>query len=160
MKKKHFSQQFLCVVLAILAVLSLMGCHPSTIQPSETDSDQVPFVSGISVPFTEEKKEEINEAWKAKTGHLLSWEGLGGCVYYATYGDIVVFFVMGQAPSMTTKTIAGHDFIYGSSFSIWVYHDGDFTYLEDAYEDGYITKSQIKELAEYHKSLNELHYDE
>jgi len=31
--------------------------------------------------------------------------------------------------------------------------------LEQAYEDGYITKAQIKDMLEYHKSLNEKWYD-
>lgn len=139
-------KRIICVILVFFSLAALCGCQPN--------------VSGTSIPFTEEKKQEINEAWKALHGHGLTWEGLAGCVYYGTYGDSIIFLQMGQLTSITTKEIAGQEFIYGSSFSLWVYRDDSFMYLEDAYKDGYITKSQIKELAKYHKSLYEMYYDE
>lgn len=138
-------KKFFCVVLVALVMFSLMGCQPE--------------VSGMSIPLTEEKKQEINDAWKAKYGHGLSWGGSGGCIYYGTYGDCIVFFEQGQLTTMTTINIAGQEFIYGWSFLLRVYRNGEFMELEQAYEDGYITKSQIKELAKYHKSLNEKWYD-
>ena len=140
-RKFQLLQRVLCVVLVALVMFSLMGCQPE--------------VSGTSIPLTEEKKQEINEAWKAKYGHDMPTSIL----YYGTYGDCVVFFQATMAQAKTEKYIAGQEFIYGSTFVLRVYRKGEFMDLEQANKKWYISKSQVKEIWEYHKSLNQRYYD-
>ena len=132
-KLRSFSQ-FLCVVLVLLIALPLLGC-----QSSDPGS-----LSGA-------KEMEISAAWEEKTGHGISW---GGCIYYGTYRNCVVWFESGQAQAVTRKNIAGHEFVYQVSFALHVYRNGEFMYLEDAYENGFISRSQVKKIWKYHKSLN------
>ena len=134
-------KKFFCIILALLSLAVLCGCQPE--------------VSGTSIPLTEEKKQEINDAWKAKTGHDMPTSIL----YYGTYGDCVVFFQAGQTQAVKEEVIAGQEFIFDRGFALWVYRSGEFMYLEQAYEDDYITKTQIKDILEHHKSLNEKWYD-
>ena len=146
MKKMHFFQRLLCLILAALIMLPLMGC--------QTD------VSGTSIPLTEEKKEEISNAWEKKYGYALDWGTSYGPEYYATYGDCVVFLTKGVQMGVTTIEVANQKFIYRHAFSLEVYRAGDFMYIEQAYEDGYLTRSQIKELAKHHQALNQKYYND
>lgn len=140
MKRKfQFLRQILCVILVFLSLAALCGCR-----------------QGTAIPLSGAKEMEILKAWEEKTGRGLS---LGGWVYYGTYGDCVVFFQATQAQAKTEKNIAGQEFIYGSTFILHVYRNGEFMDLEQAYEKWYITRSQVKEIAKYHKSLNEMYYD-
>jgi len=143
-RKLQFLRRILCVILVFLSLAVLCGCRPE--------------INGTSIPLTEEKKQEINEAWETQNDTQLNWGTPGGPVYYATYGDCVVFLTKGQFAAVGRLEIAGQKFIYPSAFLLWVYRDGGFMYLEDAYKDGYITKSQIKEMAAYHKSQYESLY--
>lgn len=143
-RKFQFLRQVLCVILVFLSLTALCGCQPE--------------VNGTSIPLSEEKKQEINEAWEAEYGYELIWDNPYVSEYYATYGDCVVFVTYGSQTGVSTQEIAGQKFIYPSAFLLWVYRDGSFMYLEDAYKDGYITKSQIKEMAKYHKSQYESLY--
>lgn len=140
-RKIQLLQRILCAILVFLFLAVLCGCQPS--------------VSGTSIPLTEEKKQEINDAWKVKTGHDMTTSYL----YYGTYGDCVVFFQKGQGQYVKEEVIAGQEFIFDRGFALWVYRNGEFMYLEQAYKDDYITKTQIKDILEYHKSLNEQWYD-
>ena len=138
-RKYQILQRTLCVILAVLSLATLCGCQPAP-----------------PTPLSGAKQMEISAAWEEKTGHDLSW---GRCVYYGTYRNCVVWFQSGQAQAVTRKTIAGREFIHEVGFGIHVYRNGEFMYLEDAYENGYISKSQVKKIWKYHKSLNEKWYD-
>lgn len=132
-------KKIFCVVLVALVMFSLMGCQ--SVDPG---------------PLSGAMEMEISKAWEEKTGRGLSW---GGCIYYGTYRNCVVWFRSGQAQAVTRKTIAGQEFIHEVGFGIHVYRNGEFMYLEDAYEKGYISRSQVKKIWKYHKSLNEKWYD-
>jgi len=138
-RKSQFLRRILCVILVFLSLAALSGCR-----------------QGTSIPLSGAKEMEIIKAWEEKTGRGLS---LGGWTYYGTYVNCVVFFQAGQAQAVTEEVIAGQEFIFDRGFALWVYRNGEFMYLEQAYEDGYITKAQIKDMLEYHKSLNEKWYD-
>jgi len=71
--------------------------------------------------------------------------------YYGRFGDIV-FLLMGggglaYADVITTETVAGYTFQYPDSNTIRVWAYGTFVSLEDAYEQGIITKEQIGVIA-------------
>jgi hypothetical protein len=162
-RKIQLLQRILCAILVFLFLAVLCGCQPSvsgtsmpfTEATEQETSDVLDEKCGTSIPLTEEKKQEINDAWKVKTGHDMPTSIL----YYGTYGDCVVFFQAGQAQYVKEEVIAGQEFIFDSGFALWVYRNGEFMYLEQAYKDDYITKTQIKDILEYHKSLNKQWYD-
>ena len=140
MKRKfQFLRRILCVILVFLFLAVLCGCR-----------------QGTSIPLSGAKEMEIIKAWEEKTGRGLS---LGGWIYYGTYGDCVVFFQATHAQAETEKYTAGQEFIYGSSFVLHVYRNGEFMDLEQAYKKWYIPRSQVKEIWRHHKSLNEMWYD-
>ena len=138
-RKFQVLQRVLCVILVFLSLAALCGCR-----------------QGTSIPLSGAKEMEISKAWEEKTGRGLSW---GGCVYYGTYRNCVVWFQSGQTQAVETKNIAGYKFTYQVGFALHVYRNGEFMYLEDAYEKGYISRSQVKKIWKYHKSLNEQWYD-
>ena len=138
-RKIQLLQWILCVILIFLSLAALCGCR-----------------QGTSIPLSGAKEMEIIKAWEEKTGRGLS---LGGWTYYGTYGDCVVFFQSAHGQAVTREVIAGQEFVYGVGFTIHVYRKGEFMDLEQAYKKWYISKSQVKEIWEYHKSLNQRYYD-
>jgi len=75
--------------------------------------------------------------------------------YYGTYNGAVPCFFRGSKTYYLTwiveQTIAGSDFFYSDGNVIEVWKDGKFYYLEEAYEQGILTKEQIAEIAYIHK---------
>ena len=71
--------------------------------------------------------------------------------YHGTYNGCIALFIRekGQvfADIQIEETIAGYPFKYGSSYIMSVYKDGEFADVADAYEQGWLTKEDIKAIA-------------
>ena len=70
-------------------------------------------------------------------------------------GDCIAVFQPTMLCWVETKHVADYEFIYSSSFVIWIYHKGEFCTIEEAWEQGLLTKEQIALMAEYHKKAAE-----
>ena len=85
-------------------------------------------------------KEEVNAAWKARTGSsTVDLLYLGSCKGY----HIVEFYNAVLNPAVTTKNVAGYEFTRYNSFQLMAYKDGVFIKLEDAYQLGLISEEAI-----------------
>ena len=104
-------------------------------------------------------EKELQKAALQKWGHEFSWMQLdsegnlsdGGVRYYGTYGDCVAVFQSTMLCWVETKQVADSEFTHSSSFVIWIYHDGEFCTIEEAWEQGLLTKKQVALMAEYHE---------
>ena len=126
------------------------------------------FVS-CSFPWdlSREKKREIRDAWLEKTGEDIAWYHKNfnvptGMRYYGTYSGYTVFFKSGSTTDRdnTDLTVAGQEFKYGSPFTIWAYKDGEFYDLEYAYNNGLLSRGQIRAIAKYHEKFQEYVFEE
>ena len=74
--------------------------------------------------------------------------------YLGEYSGCDVLYITDDNSMYATvimkETIAGYTFTYGSSQVPCVYKNGDFTVLKAAYENGWITKDDVRDLAEKH----------
>ena len=133
-------------LLALLILLS--GCQMFNKDQSQQNLDK----EGPYVQLTDEMQKKISDAWLEKEGVILDWEAEGPeeVRYYGTFGDCVAFFVSGQTTAISSKTVAGYTFQHTSSFQIYVYDNGSFCTLEEAYTENLLTKEQIGLIAEYH----------
>lgn len=150
-----------CLFAAILA----SGCSSEIViegkatgtSTAQTVGGVIPQLPGYEVPFSADKQQEISDAWIDKYGkwYILNWDVYTR--YYGTYGDSVVFFNNGDiaASVLSEIRVAESVFKHGSGFSLNVYRDGEIYNLEDAYENGILTKEQIAEIAEYHRICEE-----
>lgn len=70
--------------------------------------------------------------------------------YYGTYNNTVPVILEGTGISyatvITTETVAGYTFTYPCSNTMWVWNNGSFYSLQDAYDKGLLTKEDIAEI--------------
>ena len=57
--------------------------------------------------------------------------------------------------SMETKMIGNEIFQYNVSFVIYVYKDGTFWFLEDAYREGLMSDEDLAKIAKKHADMYE-----
>lgn len=100
--------------------------------------------------MTREEMQVIYDAWEATHPDPFSPSFL----HYGTCnGYVILFYQSGKfegAIEDITKTVAGQEFKLHSDFELYVFKDGNFNTLEDAYARGWVTKNAIKKAAEYH----------
>ena len=101
-----------------------------------------------SAGLSAEVKAEMEAAWLKQNGRELPWNGEDG--YLGTYNGAVVYIDGGQLTVITKIEVAGEEFSWPSSFTIYAYKDGWFYDLETAYEKGILTEKNIKSIAERH----------
>lgn len=104
------------------------------------------------------KKQDIENAWLAKTGQALGeWydDLLGtdpqGVRYYATYNGYDILFVNMESEYTTSMTIAGIEFKHEAGLALYAYRDDAFHSLADAYGQGFLTDVQILYLSAIHE---------
>lgn len=95
------------------------------------------------------EEDKVEAAW-AEKWNAPNFE-LNENVYYGTCRGCVILFSGGVLPAVTEITVAGEEFTYGYIFSIWVYKDGVFLELKEAYERGWLIKENIADIAKYHR---------
>lgn len=105
---------------------------------------------------------KLQKAGLQTWGHEFSWAHIDenenlidSSRYYGTYGDCVAVFQQTMLCWAETKYIANSEFTHSSSFVIWIYHNGEFCTIEEAWEHGLLTAKQVELMAEYHKKAEE-----
>lgn len=73
--------------------------------------------------------------------------------YYGSYNGCYALFIshreIDPIDSITTKYIAGYEFLYSSGQTLMVYKDNNFVDLNSAYETGLINKDEVYDLSCY-----------
>ena len=73
--------------------------------------------------------------------------------YYGTYDGAIALFIddgnVGYMGVVLHQTIAGYEFMFGSNWTMSIYKNGDFMELSSAYENGWITKQDLRDIL-YH----------
>ena len=133
------------IITLLVVSLLLSGCGPV-----EEPVNYVP--EGYDEHMPPDLEQTIKKAMEEE-GKVFAFER-----YYGTYGDCVVWFAGGISCAFMTKEIAGYKFIYPSGFTIDVYRNGQILSLEEAYQKRWLSKNQIKLLAEYHAAATEWQY--
>lgn len=77
--------------------------------------------------------------------------------YFGTYNDCAIMFIDNPMWCYTcefwSEEIAGYTFGYGSSQTLDVYRNGEFVSLKEAYEKGWLSKKDIKDIRYYYAIL-------
>ena len=138
-----------------------LGSDNDDNEEKEDDPTRV-FTLDSLEPLSKEKQEEIEAAWKEShdgTG-ILQWRYTGedswflwGDRYYGTFGDSTVIFSPGLLTALQTIKVADQEFVYGRRFNIYVYNNGEFFDITEAYEKKLLTYDDVAELAKYHATF-------
>ena len=123
---------------------------PSSSTQAEKPEPEVPYFD-LSL-MTEVRKAEIEAAWKTQFGHLIEWEAYFPTHdrFYGDFGTCVVILSPGVATAQHTIEVAGYAFTYSNSFVLYVYADGAFYKIQEAYDNGIVTQEQIGMVHTYH----------
>jgi len=116
-------------------------------------------------PLSAEKIAEIKAAWEispinASKGRPCLWDLTSQKRYYGTHGDCVAIFSEGLTTAIEILDVAGVKIWNGNRFHIYIYRDGEFAELADAYEKGWIEKKHVESIAEHHKEQLPYYPDE
>ncbi len=150
------------LTLCLLLVASVFaGCAEAVLQDQNPAAQTPPTTTQRPTDvaadmLTEEKIQEIEQAWLASMGELPQWyidlqgRPAAGIRYYGTYNGFDILFKGTAVGADTTKTIGGVSFTYSNSFVLYAYADGVFYELEEAYADGLISQESLKAAADIH----------
>lgn len=118
----------------------------------EGDAFTVQFVTDKprpQAPLTLEKKRELEAAYPQNDPHVY----LGLESYYGTYGRCVAVMRSGMAgEAITEQTIAGQYFWYPSTNTISIFRDGQWYSLPHAYDNGWLTAEDVRDINIYYKT--------
>lgn len=102
--------------------------------------------------LTDEKINEISSRFP---------ETVYGCRYYGTYNGYDIVYIDDGEPAfmvVTDVVIAGYTFTFGNSrgpYCFYAYKDGRFIYVMDAYDMGYLSRNNIREIHKSFTGVNE-----
>lgn len=146
-------------------VLNTNGNNPSTTPPQnvvgvcpELPSDielemlEAFWLTHMVAPLSEGQKKELGNAWEVKEGWYFELQnyGLTGSRYYGIYDGSIVLFRPGVTAAEQTIEVAGYQFSYSSAFVIYVYANGAFYTLAEAYAGGILTQYDIGKISMCH----------
>ena len=116
-----------------------------------------------TMPETE-VMQDIEKAWKKRTGEELEWytDNLWvGMRYYGSYdGYEILFYPTESVTDMFAElTVGGCSFWHSDTFEIYAYRGGKFRTLLDAYDSGDISGDSVAAIYEIHKPFAKLLVD-
>ena len=178
--------KILAFTLALLTVTAvLLSCADLT-DPPAASSDSTTVTTAVITPATtidrdkltlsDLSEEEIafyRAVWAAvkdtvdESATINDLEISGG--RYLKVDDVYMAFYQGvrikgthftEGPAVTTVTVAGYDFIFGSTLIPSIFTDGKRYSLESAYSSGAVTEDQLRRLWEMHKEGNIYYKDQ
>ena len=147
----------------IAAIVEYHNKYQAYIESITPTPEDIVFTLEPLEPLSKEKQVEIEKAWEKEhdgTG-VLQWCYAGedswllwGDKYYGSYGNsIIIFYKKGNIGQSHTIEVAGETFDYYNRFEIYVYNEGVFYTIKEAYEKGILSKENIGNIAEYHKGF-------
>lgn len=150
------------LAIASVCTLLLTGCGANQTNETNNALEIKPTPAPSNAPqqnlqlLTVEKMQEIETAWLAANNSQMIWysEALGapadGIRYYGNYNGYDILFEPTNQEVITKVEIAGVSFCHNNSFALYVYRDGTFVNISDAFANGLITEEDLTEAAKLH----------
>ncbi|MBE6916763.1 MAG: hypothetical protein E7470_02490 [Ruminococcaceae bacterium] len=131
-------------VLILVLVIVFAGCNTKHSNESSFE------------PLTSEQIQEIREDWRTLGLGTLSLSALtSDKVYYGTHGDCVAIFYEPDDFILMKKTleVAGVTIEIATECEIYIYRNGAFLKLEDAYREEWLSKENVEAIAQHHMDV-------
>lgn len=90
----------------------------------------------------------IAVAWLSANGYDLKWDG--EALYYGIIGNCGVFLLNGPIADETVMEVAGFSFWHSGSFQIYAYDGEKFFTLQEAYQSGLLSATEIETIHNVH----------
>ena len=137
----------LLAVLAVVVTVVFMG--------RDTGKDIVNSPAPISLQLRDQLDDDFSGYFQDT--YVPNWYSTdniyGYCrIYGYENGYILFFFSGGMRPAVeVTADIGGVEFYNSMPFSFYAYKDGEFIKIEEAFEQGLISRETLIKAQEYHK---------
>ena len=141
--KKLFS---VFTVILLLAALSVPVCadEAPTLTFEMRDAMLTAYWNTyVVMPLSAELKQEIEDTWPDKDYPIEIYD----IFYYGEYNGAHVFLEPLPNADMTRIEVAGYVLEWGSAFNVHVYREGSFLSLPEAYEQQWLTESNIRNIS-------------
>ncbi len=143
----------------------------STVVPSVTTPAVTKDRGKLTLPNLSEDEKAFYQAvwqvhgdWICQTHKELTINDLS-VELYMRFDEALVGYYYGEAsqfvtaaPAITVETVAGYKFIYGNTLTMSVYTDSKRYSMEQAYDQGLLTKEEIGQIWTKHAE-NNIYYD-
>ncbi|MDR3292959.1 MAG: hypothetical protein LBT20_02520 [Clostridiales bacterium] len=129
MKNKTLYKMSAIAIMLIVSIAVLSTCKPK----------------GGNDMLSAELETKIKQDWQEQFGTELTIN------YYGTHNDYVVFFVPGMETVITNVKIAGTIFRGNNSWTIYLWKNGSFSNMIDAYQQGLLTAEDIEKIGFHHR---------
>lgn len=132
------------IAIAVVVVLLVASVALLSYKMTHTDS---------SYTMTHEMRKVIEESWQEDWyGEPLRWGKLS-TRFYGCHGDSLVIYTQQGARGYGTMEfqVGGITFFRTQSFSIWVFRDGAWLDIQEAYDQGWLNWWQVRSIADFHR---------
>lgn len=147
--KKRLNIRLIGVVIICVCLLIVLQyiCQPKE-GPSSFELPSEELKKEIELAWSNwdaEEKEYVNEYYER--------------IYLGIHSDCVVWLnPFGNADISRTENIADTVFFYPYPFYIFVYHNGTFCSLQEAYDNRLLSKTQIAAIGKYYYEISGIKY--
>jgi hypothetical protein len=140
-------------MLAVVLLLLILGCNNS---PTSSNSHICDFTLPTLDPLLEEQIiQDFLAYWFDRYGTDLlkqyGWDSLTRLNYYGTHNDYVAFLWGGMNTIVINIKVAGTIFFHSNEDYIYLWKDGTFYEMVDAYLEGLLSTEDIRKIGEIHK---------
>lgn len=142
MEKAHLNKRQIAKIL--VAVLCIAGLSSFLVYY---------FTPQPLIPLTEEQEKAVKESFITDAFIFETVDDLYIQKYYGTYGDCVVVRIAPLAPYFVAVDDVNSRIVAGCRFTgnyFFVYRNGELASLKDAYEDGWISFKDVKDIHYYY----------
>lgn len=138
-----------CFIFCTVLLLSLCSCQQSTAPLTWSEETQAKIKRDYA------KFQNDN----TPNGEDITADDVSINFYFGIYhGDAVALLISGMTAFPTViveEDIAGIHFSFGSTQPLYIYNEGTFTPLKEAYEKGIVSKEDVQEIHTRHERRSE-----
>ena len=144
-----------CVIYTVFILLLISLSLTACIQPENPDLSHIEGTECPDEKILEHIEKDFTDfMYKDVDPELVDHDRFQMMHCYGTYDGCVPAMFSGFVVTQAHRQveIAGSVIRYGDSNSIYVWKDGDFVLIEDAYAQGWLTAEQIATIADIHNN--------
>ncbi len=133
-------KKFYFVFFVILSALCICSCSPKKLSPLNDEAQT-------------KIKSDYAELYNKSGDGKITADDVVIENYFGTYDNAVALRITSKHEGyffvMVYKTIAGMDFEFNSTQPLYIYKDGNFTPIDEAYDNGIISEKDVKNIHYY-----------
>ncbi len=110
--------------------------------------EELENLKGETLTLDKELEEQIKQDYLEQYGYKFRYD-----CFYGKHSGCAIFFVAGDAAEIKSITIADQLFQYNYDWEIYVWRNGEFATLEEAYSAHWLTSEDINNIALNHSEF-------